>query len=445
MKHQPRVQLYVALVACTALALGAFVYGSWSAEINWVAFAGFVGLALFLEMSATSLSVVAVGSVVFIIHISSAVLFGPFLGFSIAAVSTAFAEFLSRRDPVKAAFNVAQKALSVGVAAQAYVLLSGSVPLQSIERDGFAFAVLSVLYFGINSLLVAGVISLSTGRDFRDVWLQNSRGSLGYDLLASGLAIIVAWFYQRFGGLGLLAIVLPVVVIRSVYGLYHRLQQQSREMLELMVKAIEARDPYTSGHSVRVAAISRTIATEMKLAYELVEQIATAALLHDVGKIHEKFAPLLRKQSALTDEEAAVLQEHPVKSAELVGVLSGFRGTVLDSVRGHHERWDGNGYPDKLGGAEIPLGARIIAVADTVDAMRTDRPYRPAASYEQTVSELERCRGAQFDPAIIDVALGSMVVRSMIAAPQGVRGLPEAAPAYEPPKRRSSGWMRVLR
>jgi len=444
--NQPRsVKAYVVVVVLATVAVLAGLAPDADISQNWIAILGFAGLAILLEQSSTSLFFGATGSVVFIIHISAAILFGPLAGVIVAGVATAVSEVLVRRAALKAVFNASQKALAIGVAGQAYVLLGGAVPLRSIEADGWAFAVLSVLYFATNSLSVSGAIALSTGKPFREVWNTNTRGSLGYDLVASGMAIMVAWFFQRFGALGLITIVVPVLVIRSVYDMYHRLQAQSREMLELMVKAIEARDPYTSGHSVRVSAMSKVIATEMKLPYDRVEEIATAALLHDVGKIHEKFAPLLRKESALTAEEAAVLQEHPVKSAELVGVLSNFRGTVLDSVRGHHERWDGNGYPDRLAGGAIPLGARIIAIADTLDAMRTDRPYRPAASYEQAVAELERCRGSQFDPSIVDVALGSMVVRSMMAAPQDVRGLPEAAPAYEPPKRRSSGWMRVLR
>lgn len=412
---------------------------------NWVAIVGFATLAVALEQGSTALRPGASGSVVFIIHISAAILFGPLAGALVAGASTAVSEALARRALLKAVFNVAQKVLAVGVAARAYLLLNGEVPLRSIEADGVPFLVLSILYFATNGLAVAGVISLTTGRSLKEVWTSISRGSLGYDLVASGLAIMVAWFYQQFGTLGLMTIVVPVVVVRSVYDMYHKLQAQSREMLELMVKAIEARDPYTSGHSVRVAAMSRAIASEMKLPYERVEQIATAALLHDVGKIHEKFAPALRKPDRLTAEEHQLLQEHPVKSAELVGVISGFRGTVLDSVRGHHERWDGNGYPDRLKGEDIPLGARIIAVADTVDAMRTDRPYRPAATYEETVKELERCRGAQFDPAIINVALGSMLVRAMFAAPQDVRGLPDQILVQDAPKRRVSGWMRVLR
>lgn len=433
-------------VAALATAVVVVLSSTTTFAPNWVAIAGFTGLAVALEQSSTNLRFGASGSVVFIIHISAAILFGPLAGVIVAGGATAVSEALARRAPLKAIFNAAQKALAVGVGAQAYVMLGGAIPLHSIEADGFAFLVFSILYFATNGVAVAGVLSLTTGRALRDVWTSISRGSLGYDLVASGLAIMVAWFYQQFGGIGLMTIVVPVVVVRSVYDMYHRLQAQSREMLELMVKAIEARDPYTSGHSVRVSAMSRAIATEMKLPYDRVEQIAVAALLHDVGKIHEKFAPVLRKEARLTPEEHQLLQEHPVKSAELVGVISGFKGVVLDSVRSHHERWDGNGYPDRLKGDDVPLGARIIAVADTVDAMRTDRPYRPAATYEETVRELERCRGAQFDPAIIDVALGSMMVRSMFAAPQEVRGLSEPiAVPHEPRQRRTSGWMKVLR
>jgi HD-GYP domain-containing protein (c-di-GMP phosphodiesterase class II) len=404
------------------------------------------GLAFGLEYGGATISAQARGSVAFIVQIAVAILYGPTWGAAVSAFVVLLSQMLLRRDPLKVVFNVAQRVLAISVATQTYALLGGAIPFGTIEADGLQFAILSLFFFAINSLAVSGAISISTGKRFGEVWTGITKVPFFLDVAASFAAVLVAWAFTRFGPTGIVGVAVPVVVIRSVYLMYHRLEAQSREMLELMVKAIEARDPYTSGHSVRVAAISRVIATEMKLTYELVDQIATAALLHDVGKIHEKFAPLLRKQAALTPEEAAVLQEHPVKSAELVGVLSSFRGTVLDSVRGHHERWDGNGYPDRLAGGAIPLGARIITIADTVDAMRTDRPYRPAASYEQTVAELERCRGTQFDPAIIDVALTSMVVRSMIAAPQDVRGLPESAPLpVESSKRRSSGWMRVLR
>jgi putative nucleotidyltransferase with HDIG domain len=246
---------------------------------------------------------------------------------------------------------------------------------------------------------------------------------LAYDLGASLVALLVAWLYVKsdqwlgFGSLGLLGVVIPIIAIRHVYGLYHQLQDSGQELLQVMVKAIEARDPYTSGHSVRVSLLSRMIAVELGLPASTVEQIETAALLHDVGKIHEEFAPLLRKDSRLTDAETALMQTHAEKSAELVSIISKFRGFIHDSVRYHHERWDGRGYPTGLAGDGIPIGARIILVSDTIDAMTTDRPYRKRLPADAVLLELERYSGSQFDPAIVSIVLSSVAVRRLIALP----------------------------
>ncbi|MGH7591580.1 MAG: HD-GYP domain-containing protein, partial [Gemmatimonadales bacterium] len=369
MSTDAKVRVYVAVVVLITITAGVSAYYTASSVLSPLPIVGFTALAVFLEQGSTRLSLSAMGSVVFVIHISATILFGPIEGAIIAAASTAASEALFKRAPIKAVFNTAQKTLAVLGSGQVYLLLGGALPFNPHDANWLAFAGLSVLYFAINSVLVNVAIAISTGRNVGDVWSQNSRGSLGYDLLASGFAIMVAWFYQSFGVVGLVGILIPVVVVRAVYGMYHRLQAQSREMLELMVKAIEARDPYTSGHSVRVATLSRTIAQELRLPYDLVEKIHTAALLHDVGKIHEEFAPLLRKSESLTDEEERLMQTHPALSAELVGVISALRGIVVDSVRSHHERWDGRGYPEQRSGERIPLGARIITIADTVDAM----------------------------------------------------------------------------
>jgi putative nucleotidyltransferase with HDIG domain len=198
--------------------------------------------------------------------------------------------------------------------------------------------------------------------------------------------------------------------------MYRGLEATSQELLEVMVKAIEARDPYTSGHSERVAKISRLIAHEVGgITSDDVEKIYKAALLHDVGKMYEEFAPLLRKESKLTQEERELLQTHAIRSAELVSIVSGFKGAVLESVRSHHERWDGRGYPNGISGDSIPLGARIIMVSDTIDAMTTDRPYRKALGVDVVMSELQKHRGTQFDPTLVDLVLGSVTIRRAIS------------------------------
>ena len=126
------------------------------------------------------------------------------------------------------------------------------------------------------------------------------------------------------------------------------------------------------------------------------------------------------------------MQTHAAKSAELVGIISKFRGSVQHAVRHHHERWDGQGYPDGITSATIPLASRIILIADTIDAMTTDRPYRKRLSLEIVIAELQKCRGTQFDPAIVDVAVSSVAVRRLIAGPSGSAEEAPLAPALAP-------------
>jgi putative nucleotidyltransferase with HDIG domain len=193
-----------------------------------------------------------------------------------------------------------------------------------------------------------------------------------------------------------------------------QVERVNRELLELMVKAIEARDPYTSGHSVRVAEYARSVAREFGLPPKHVDDIATAALLHDVGKIHEDFAPLLRKDGRLTPDERMLMQAHPVRSADLAGTIDAFRGRVQADIRNHHENYDGTGYPDGLAGDAIPIGARIIMIADTVDAMTTDRPYRRALTLAKALEELVKYSGRQFDPSLVELVCRSPSIRRLL-------------------------------
>ena len=183
-------------------------------------------------------------------------------------------------------------------------------------------------------------------------------------------------------------------------------ERTNEELLELMVKSIEARDPYTSGHSRRVQHYSMIVARAAGLAEKEVQTVGRAALLHDVGKIYEKYGPILRKPDRLNAEEWDTMQEHPVDGAELIATMTKLRELVAP-VRHHHENWDGTGYPDGLAGELIPQSARIIRFADTIDAMTTERPYRRTKSSEEVRAEIIRCRATQFDPQLVDRLLSS--------------------------------------
>jgi hypothetical protein len=330
---------------------------------------------------------------------------------TILAVATAdsVAELINRRKPLKLVFNVSQKALATAVGIAVYRVVGGSSLLSlgiGAWTTTIAVGAVVVSSFATNYLAVNGVIALSERRRFADVWRQNTRGTLVYDVFSAPVVFLLAAIYVHWGPVGALAVFLPILGIRQLYKTNRELSRLNEELLQLMVKAIEARDPYTSGHSRRVAHYSRIIARAVGLNARLIDRTATAALLHDVGKIHEVFAPILQKPGKLTAQEWAIMQTHPIKSAELVETVSHLRD-IVSAVRHHHENWDGSGYPDGIAGANIPMESRIIMFADTIDAMTTDRPYRRALTKLEVRKELERCSGSQFDPTLCQRLLDS--------------------------------------
>ena len=174
-------------------------------------------------------------------------------------------------------------------------------------------------------------------------------------------------------------------------------------MHSILSRAIDARDAYTRGHSTRVTAIAEAIARRLNWDEERLELLQLGGPLHDVGKLAIP-DELLRKPGRLDDEEMAQIREHPRLGARILLRLSAFRD-ALPYVLYHHERWDGTGYPSGKAGEEIPLEARVLAIADAFDAMTSDRPYRRALTRDEALAEIDRCAGTQFDPRIAEVFL----------------------------------------
>ena len=355
------------------------------------------------------------GSVAFIPFLAAALVAPKWVSvLAVAALVTVMEGLLRRRQPIKALFNVAQGSLSLSLAIMLFLLLGGR-PLAELRDTSLLTAAahsflptiaLIVTFFAVNSLLVSGVLAIIGGTSIVHVWKKNTLATVPYDILASPVVYLLAWVYVVAGIPGATALCIPLLGVRQLYKTNSQLEQVNRELLELMVKAIEARDPYTSGHSRRVSHYSKIIARGIGLGAQEVERIGIAALLHDVGKIHEVYAPILRKPGKLTPDEWAVMQTHPIKSAELVSTVSHLKDIVAP-VRHHHENWDGSGYPDGLSGDEIPLASRVVLFADTIDAMTSDRPYRKALGEADVRVELLKYRGTQFDPDICDKLLAS--------------------------------------
>lgn len=346
------------------------------------------------------------GSVSFIPVLASAAIAPHWVTVLAVVVSSLTGQIVAKRNGLRVIFNPAQEALSLSLAVLAYRGLGG-VPLRSIaESSSLSLIALFLVFFVTNSICVSGAIGITGERSAWEIWKQNTLHALPYDFLSLPVILFFTWAYTQYGTVGAFVFAVPLLGIRQLYKLTAQLEQTNRELLELMVAAIEARDPYTSGHSRRVAEKARVVARAIGLREADIDRIAAAALLHDVGKIHEVFGPILSKPGRLTTEEQVIMRTHPIKSAELAAKVTELRD-VVPLIRHHHENWDGTGYPDGLKGDLIPLGSRIIMFADTIDAMTTDRPYRAALDASSVRKELLRFRGTQFDPQICDALLRS--------------------------------------
>jgi putative nucleotidyltransferase with HDIG domain len=203
---------------------------------------------------------------------------------------------------------------------------------------------------------------------------------------------------------------------RELLESYRRLQASSLEAIASLNATVDAKDPYTAGHSARVQEIALAVAEELGLPRDRLDAVRYGGLFHDIGKIAVPDA-ILTKGGPLTAAEYEVVKRHPVDGADIVGKLGALSASV-ELIRHHHERWDGDGYPDRLAGDEIPPEACVIGLADAWDAMTTDRPYREALTLEEAAAEVRRGRGTQFAPQVVDAFFAALARRRPVFEPE---------------------------
>jgi putative nucleotidyltransferase with HDIG domain len=420
-----RAAPYVLLIAASALASGLAVHAG-DGVISLRSIQSAVVLAAF-GVAAELLNYQSRGgasrSIAFIPFAATALLAPNGVTLVIIGLAVALVQLFCRRHWLKSIFNVAQIILATSAAILTY-RSAGGTALAELRNIGIietlwlamvpSFLMMTALIF-VNSATVSGVIALTEGRKLFTVWRASTLNSAPFYFLTTLVTFYLAWLYAQLGPAGAIGLVIPLVGIRQLYKTTTELTNVTEELLDLMVAAIEARDPYTSGHSKRVARASRIIAQSLGMKAAEVERVGVAALLHDVGKIDEAFAPILAKEGRLTPDEWELMKRHPVRSAELVGMLSSLQD-VVKPVRHHHENYDGTGYPSGLKGEEIPTASRIIMFADTLDAMTTDRPYRKALGMNEARAEFVKFRGRQFDPRICDRVVSDEVWADLYAS-----------------------------
>jgi putative nucleotidyltransferase with HDIG domain len=418
-----RVRIYVALM-CLAAVAGAGLtdwHAVASLPVNAVmGLVGLVAIGVLAEALAIGLSVGAgasTSSITFLPLLASVQLFGPAAAIVLIGTTQVFGELVVRRKGfLRGTFNIAQAVFATSIAGFAFLVLGGE-PLHASADVNMAgqlwpFVSFGLLFLAVNHAAVALAITLSQGLTFRRVWQQvlaNSGASLN-DVLISPIALAVAFLYVQFSIAGILVLLLPMLFVRYSYLTTSKLREANADLLTALVKAIEIRDPYTSGHSLRVSQLAQQIAEELGLGRISVDLIANAALLHDVGKIEAIYTEILRKPGALTAEERAIMESHVVRGVRLLQDLSSVPAEVVRIVRHHHEREDGKGYPDGLLGDEIPIGSKIIVLCDAVDAMLSDRPYRDALPLSVVLEQLESNAGRQFDHRVVRAATRSEIL-----------------------------------
>jgi hypothetical protein len=272
-------------------------------------------------------------------------------------------------------FNAGQAALYVASAGA----VAGAMPWLG-ERTGWGqpsewltIVAASTVIHLVNTGLVAGAAARQMELPANRIWRRNLALDLGPHLALTVLAA-AAVELTRLSLVLLPALAAPVFLIHRAVAQTVQLQADTREALASLAEVIELRDPYTAGHSRRVAATGRALALALGLTAEEADVIESAGRVHDLGKVALDPA-ILMKTSQLDANEWTQMKLHPVQSADVVDRFAAYKqGTAI--VRHHHEAWDGSGYPDGLAGEAIPLGARILAVSDTLDALTSDRPYR---------------------------------------------------------------------
>ncbi|HEY5562503.1 MAG TPA: HD-GYP domain-containing protein [Clostridiaceae bacterium] len=264
--------------------------------------------------------------------------------------------------------------------------------------------IFSSVYFITNTLIITSLYSLMTKKSFIYSFLNNARLMFITIFIMAPFGILLSLIYKgQYKYLMIILVLFPIMLARYTFSLYTQSQSKYVQTVDVLMHAMEARDKYTEGHTKRVGELSILIATELKYNQWKKDELYMAALLHDVGKIGIDDA-ILNKPGKLTEEEYEIIKSHPVIGYNILKDIDGM-DKINFIVKHHHERYDGKGYPDNCKPDELNMEIFIIQLADSVDAMATDRPYRKTLTDERILQEVIDNRGTQFHPEVVDAYL----------------------------------------
>ncbi len=357
-------------------------------------------------------------SVAMALDIAIAFVFTPIVAMSLVVLENLIADAIHKKSWYKNLFNASLAAISVGLMS---ILLNRffnvTIPFLSLYNMlvivGAAF-----VYFFAETFILFGLLSIINKATFFNFWMENVKTIWVEIFTLIPLGIMIVYFFQKSPWMNLF--LLPTF-ITIYYASMRRVQveEETINALFTFAKAVDDRIPDTMQHSVRVANWTKNLCERLNLSEEQSYFITMAAKLHDIGKLIIPDSVLL-KPAPLTDEEFNMIKQHPIKGDDILNHFSRFKdGAKI--VRHHHEYFNGKGYPDGLKGESIPLGARIISVADAFDAMISARPYKnKMATVEEALNKIRKAGGKQFDPIIAEVFC--QMVREKVAEDEYVKG-----------------------
>ena len=371
-------------------------------QARWDAWGVGVWFLLLIVAEALPVSMVRGGTMTIasILDLGAVLLFGPWIAGTLDLVTTLIAQMvILRRPSSEAVLNAGLYASTTILAGAAFLAAGGSLGAPHLLRDALPVLLASSLYFMLNTSAVSLVLGTRSGQDPGRIWRDQFRDGVPQYALSIGFGLLFAQVRTAAGIPGVLLLVLPLLFARYALQLYADLKGDLVSFVRALSVVLDAVDPYTHEHSVRVAEYSVRVARRLGLREDEVETIHYAALCHDIGKIAQR-PEVIRKPHALDPEERRHMMRHPEAGARIVGQIRALR-TAAAMVRTHHWRPDGRGYPSGLLDSEVPLGARIIHVCDAFDAMTSDRPYRKGLPVPRALAELRRHAGSQFEPGAV--------------------------------------------
>lgn len=409
-----RLVIYISILTCIATIL--MIYLSKSYTINdYVLLVIFSFLSAIAETFLILLPRVGAISVSFALGFSAILLTNPLSAAIIAAFGVAFrCPYVDGKGRVhifnspiyKTIFNISQYLINVGMSGTVYVFVDNIIDIGFKFYNPIAGTAALVVYILLNTFFMSQLMSILLKEKMSQIWKSSFYGMLVNIVLVSLLGIVLAFSYNSYGIGGLLLFFIPLLLARYTFKLYIDMRKNYFDTMNVLVRAIEASDPYTSGHSLRVSAYSEAIAKELGLPQSKIDLIKSAALLHDIGKIGID-KNILNKSGKLEKEEFETIKSHPEIGATIIADLS-YLSNISDIIRHHHERNDGKGYPDGLSHNSIPLETSILTIADSFDAMTTNRPYKHSLSLDDALNEIKVNAGTQFNPDIVDEAIKAL-------------------------------------